>query len=508
MKALGLFASVIFYFSTLVGTQAYARESGVVEGQLLSKSSTSRTVLLNVGQLDLVRSGDFVVLIRKTKSPLDDQERLLSVAKGRVIQAGKNRSIVMLYRVEDLKQIIVKEKYIVAVESVMMAGRRKLHSDRLTIVDNKRLLPKSVEEKRLGNKDTLALKRDEYRVGRKNHELGETYSRDGTLHDVDEWVRVGRDGKQKYARALWRSPYEKDFAIQKRLETFDKLVATYLARVNDSNFNYDKFYAEQKRDSSGEMKINNTSISEYESYLQDERNQQNREADLYREMLSKGEGWSDEYSDEELSNRLESVGFVIEQERRQTALVINRNWQLIGSVGLNLLDNENRADPDNSRKLKWNLEVGGEFFPAKRHDTFQQLGLWGTIRYMQDGVSVGNLNAQFDERSIGVGFNWHFLQAPWAVNRNIPFVGLGIRTGVGTLKIPTSNEEANYSMLSFPVAIAGMKYNLRSGWGLRLAASVEKLLLDQTENNVAGGDLPARTDFLDGRISIGFTKFY
>lgn len=508
MKALCLKAGVIFFFSTLMGLQAYAREGGVVEGQLLSKSSTSRTILLNVGQLDLVRSGDFVVLIRKIKSPLDDQDRLLSVAKGRVIQAGKNRSIVMLYRVEDLKQIVVKEKYIVAVESVMMAGRRKLHSDRLTLVDEKKLLPESVEEKRLGNKDTLALKRDEYRIGRKNHELGETYAKDGTLHDVDEWVTIGRDGKQKYARALWRSPYKEDFAIQKRLETFDKLVATYLARVNDSEFNYDKFYAEQKRDQSGEMQVNSTSITEYESYIQNERNLQNKEADLYREMLAKGEGWSDEYSDEELANRLSSVGFVVEQERRQTALVINRNWQLIGSLGLNLLDNENRADPDNSRKLKWNVEIGGEFFPAKKHDTLQQLGLWGTLRYMQDGVSVGQLNAQFDERSIGIGFNWHFLQAPWAVNRNIPFIGLGIRTGVGTLKIPSAKEEANYTMFSFPVAIAGLKYNLRSGWGLRLAASVEKLLLDQTENNLAGGNLPARTDFLDGRVSFGFTKFY
>lgn len=508
MKARSLavcFSLALFLWNSV----SFAREGGVVEARLIVKSSTSRTVLLNVGQLDQIRAGDFVVFIRKTYNVLDDKERLLPVAKGRVIQAGKSRSIVMLYQVEDLKQIVSKEKYIVAVESVMMAGRRKLHSDRLTLVEEKKLVPTTLEEKRVGDKDGLALRRDEYRVGRKNHELGETYAKDGTLTDVDQWVTVGRDGEQKFARALWRSPHEKEFQIQKRLETFDKLVAAYLARVNDEDFNYDKFYAEQARDNGGMFQKNNTSINQYEQFLQDERNNQDREAELYREMLAKGEGWSDEYSDEELSSRMQSVGFVVEQERRQTALVVNRSWQLMGSLGINVLDNENRADPQNSRKIKWNVEVGGEIFPARNHSELERLGLWGSLRYLQDGISIGQLNAQLDERSLGIGANWHFLQPAWAVNRNIPFLGLGVRTGVVTLKVPSNGQQANYSMISFPMAVAGFKYNLRSGLGLRLAFSVEKLLLEKTEDNVTTDSvLPKRTDFLDGRIAFGLTKFF
>lgn len=500
--------SAFFALTLFSSVAAFAREGGVVEARLLSKSGSSRTVLLNVGQLDQVRSGDFLVFIRKTRSPLDDQDRLLSVAKGRVIQAGRNRSIVMLYRVEDLRQIVEKEKYIIAVESIMMAGRRSLHNDRLTLVDEKKLLPQDLEEKRKGNRDTLALRRDDYNVGKKNHELGETYAKDGTLHDVDEWVTVGRDNQQKYARALWRSPYQEDFALQKRLEGFDKLVANYLARVNDDDYNYDAFYAEQKRDGNGVHQDGSASVDQYEEYMNQARNEQLREADLYREMLAKGQGWSDEYSDEELSNRLSRVGFVVEQERRQTALVVTRSWQLMGSLGLNLLDNENRADPANSRNLKWNVEVGGEFFPARKHPTFERLGLWGSLRYLQDGISVGDLNAQLDERSFGVGFNWHFMLPAWAVNRTIPFLGTGVRMGVATLKIPSTTQQANYSMLSVPMVVGGLKYNLRSGWGLRLALSMEKLLLDQTESNVANSELPARTDFLDGRLSFGVTKFF
>lgn len=498
---------VCFLLGVLMSTCALAREGGVVEGRIIARSSTRRTILMNVGQLDLVRSGDFVVLIRKIHYELDDSNRLVAVAKGRVVQASRNRSIIMLYRVEDLKQIVPNEGYIVAVESVMMKGRRLIENDRLRQVEEQKDLIINLNEKQRGSINSLTRK-DGYRVGQKNHELGEVYHKDGTLTDVDQWVTLGRDKKEKFARALWRSPYEKDFAIQKRLETFDKLVSAYLARVNDKNFNYDTFYEEQMRDTQGNINERTSAITDYEEFLQKRRDTEEREAELFREMLAKGEGWSDDYSDEELGHRLENVGFVVEQERRQTAYTANRFFQGTGALGLNLLDNANRADPDGSRKLRWNAELGLEIYPSRYNEVMRQVGLWANGRYMQDSVSVGKKNAYLNDRSFSLGFNYHFREVPSAVNRNIPFLGLGVRTGVSTLKIPTTREQGSYSLLSFPVLQGGVKYNFRSGWGLRVVGSVEKFLLEQTNSNVTGGQLPRRTDFLDGRLTFGVGRFF
>ena len=127
---------------------------------------------------------------------------------------------------------------------------------------------------------------------------------------------------------------------------------------------------------------------------------------------------------------------------------------------------------------------------------------------MIDGVSVGNLNAQTEEYSFGVGGTWHVIHSPFAIGRNIPFLSLGVRSGIARMTIPSVGEKGNYSVVAFPQVAGGVKYNLRTGMGFRAALSFEKLMLEQTSANRPGGNLPARSEILDGRLSFGLTKFY
>jgi len=479
-------------------TMAWADVAGVIDAQILSLSDSQKTVLLNIGKRERVRSGDWLVLIKDTQDK--DGLRYRLVARGRVLRSSPKRAMVMLYKVH-AKDLLARGTYQVLAESCTMNGRRDLQNDRLKLIDGAATMPATVADKREGDLDTLAIRKDAYGKIQKNHEDGWQPTRDGVLIDGDAWVEKDERGKVRYAEALWRSPLEADFARGARMETFDKMVATHLMRINDPFYSYEKFYNFQKASLEG-----GPSGTVYEEFMEAESKRRDREVLMRRQLLSKGDGWSSDYSDEELGRMLESVGSLHEADRRASAQVLARSWLLGGSLGLNLLDNENRTDSANARKAKWNMEAQAEWFPAPRHETVRRLGLWFGGRYVEDGVSIGARNARYTESGLALGFNWHPWQFPTVVGQSIVFVGAGVRNGRASLELATG-ERGSYGVFAIPMLVGGVKHNFRSGWGLRLALSVEKLQLEQTATNSVGGELPGRTDLQDGRLSLGLTRF-
>jgi len=497
---------VIMSFCLTFLSEAQARTGGVTEARLLSKSSSAQTILLNIGDLEQVKTGDYAVLMRRVRAQDVMAFRIIPIAKGRVVRTGRNRSIWFLYDIPDKSQLVLRDTYLITTESMSISGRRELENTRLNVVDEKQDLPSNFAAKNEGDKNLLALRKKEYTSVRETHKLGEAPEKDGVLYDASMYVTEGKNGEMKFPRALWRSPYEKDFAKQKRLETFEKIVSVYLERVNDPLFNYGDFYWRHFRSESGQLSAMRSYQNTYDQLLEEENKSLTKEAAQYRELLEKGQAWSAEYSDEELAAMMNKIGIVYEQDRRRTIATKLYNWQLMGSLGLNMLDNENRADQENASKAKWNFELGGEWFPVPRAESLQKFSLWSFVRYVRDGVSVGQLNAQSTEYSLAVGGTWHMLHSPFMFDRNIPFISVGFRTGVN--RLATTGEEANYDMNSFPTIVAGIKYNFRSGMGLRVGVGFEKLQLEQTKSNNLNAVLPQREDIVEARLNLGLTKFY
>ena len=501
-----LVAAFTFFLAT-VG-HSFAQSGGFAEARLLSKSSSGKTALFNIGDLDLVRPGDFGVIMRRVADQQDNQIRVIPVAKGRVIKTGKTTSLWYLYELTDSVQLIMRDRYIVTTETMTMRGRKLLGSERLKIVSKESEIEKNLLSKKENDKDLLSKKKNDYYSYRTTHQSGEKWAKDGELIDMDAWVDIDQDGRRQFAKSLWRSPSEKDFAEQKRLETFEKMVTTYLQKINDPAFDYNRFYSEQVKDSTGEYRMSVTTQTEYQAFLKNEREKMQQDARLYRRLLDKGQAWSEDFSDEELAQVINKVGISYEQERRENIQSTRYNWLLMGSFGLNLLDNENRVDQANSTAAKWSVEVGGEWFIAPRHDTLQKVSLVGSFRNARDGISVGDLNARIDDYSFAAGIHWHPFKNPFVVGQNIFFVGLGLRTGVMRLSTPSNGDQANYTILSLPTIQAGIKYTFKSGVGIRLSGQLENVSLEKIENNRPEATLPTRAEFIDGRINIGLTKLY
>ncbi len=489
-------------------SHSFAQSGGFAEARLLSKSSSGKTALFNIGDLDLVKAGDFGVIMRRVADQQDNQIRVIPVAKGRVIKTGKTTSLWYLYELTDSVQLIMRDSYILTTETITMRGRKLLQSERLKIVSPTTEVDKNLLSKREGDKDLLSKKKDTYLTYRSAHQSGEKWARDGELIDLDAWIDIDQEGKRQFAESLWRSPSEKDFAEKKRLETFEKMVTTYLQKINDPAFDYNKFYSAQVKDSTGEYRMSVVNQTEYQEFLENEQEKMQQDARLYRRLLDKGQAWSEDFSDEELAEVINKVGISYEQERRRNIQSTRYNWLLMGSFGLNLLDNENRVDQANATAAKWSLEVGGELFIAPRHDSLQRISLVGSFRNARDGISVGDLNARIDDYSFSGGIFWHPFQSPFVVGQNIFFVGLGMRTGVMRLSTPSNGDQANYTILSLPTVQAGIKYTFKTGVGLRLSGQLENVSLEKIENNSPEVQLPSRAEFIDGRINIGLTKLF
>jgi hypothetical protein len=494
-------------FLSLTGPVA-AQSGGLAETRLLSKSSSGKTVILNIGSLDSVKEGDFGVIMRRLAPQEELKLRVIPVARGRVVKTGKTTSLWYLYEISDSIQLIARDSYIVTTESMTLSGRRLVDSGRLKVISPEEMVESDLNFKQQSDRDLLSKKAERYKAYRSTRQSGERWTRDGVLVDVDEWVSIDAKGERKFAKELWRSPYEKDFAEKKRLETFEKLVATYLQKINDPSFDYGKFYAEQARDETGEFRLSVASQTQYQAFLEEEREKMKHDSRFYRQLMDKGQAWSEDYSDEELAQVIEKIGITYEQERRKTVSTNLYDWLVQANFGFNLLDNENRVDQANTRPAKWSWSIGGEWFFAPRHESMQRFSLIGSFRNARDGISVGNLNAQFDDYSFHGGFQWHPFHSPFVMGQNIFFVSIGLRSGVVRLSTPSNGDAANYGIFSLPSLSTGIKYNLRSGLGVIFTGSIERSYLEKIRNNRPDVDLPQRAEFIDGRINVGLTKLY
>src|SRR5690606_6199817 len=124
------------------------------------------------------------------------------------------------------------------------------------------------------------------------------------------------------------------------------------------------------------------------------------------------------------------------------------DYQFYTSFGLNLVNNENLGDRENTQQSKYDLEVAGEYYFLKKFQNLRFFSLEASIRRAHDAMKVGQYNAVSKETSIAAHFNWYPFYSPNTLDRNILYLGLLFRYGVSRLEIPSQGEEGNYNVMS------------------------------------------------------------
>ncbi len=491
---LSLIKALLSAFLMLLVGSAYALN----EARLLNLSKSGQTVLFNLGIHDGVREGDYAVIVKEIRS-LDTRDlRIVPVAKARNIKINPDSSVWIIYKAYDAELLVKGQAFLILSETEMLRGRRDPRLGRITVVGPKEKRTETVTNVMTDDRDRLGKLKDKYDVQEVTHDQTPLYDDEGDLIDVDDWKNVNG---QKYQTALYKSPNRREYRRQLRLATFEKLVTGYLRKVNDPDFSYDRFYDEQmKNELQGTFRKNSNFETEYRSFLREQSQKVSEESKLFRKILEKGGTWSEDYSDEELRDTLTNVSVLQEIDRR--AYVVSKPNRHNLSLDYGFFLNNTQTKTDEQAGSRPSYELGYEFIPFVKHPTLERFTLFAHGRLSYNAFEAKDSNALMNEKSLSVGARWYPLYSPYTVEAPVVFLGLYGRTGTASVRSPTYGDRANYTVLSVGGLQAGLRYNLKSGLGLRFSASMETLQLERYQFDRFGSRLPDRANLFEARTGI------
>lgn len=471
-------------------------------------SSSGKTLFIDKGSNNQIQFDDYGVLLKKFD--VNGKSVFKPVAKLKAVKVYGETSIWISFKTFLPEFIKAKEKLILFSESALLQGRTSLKISRTKIVghqsDIKFQLADSMKEDEYG----LSKKEENYGVQKNLSKKEKHYNSDVELIDLEVWEDEVGDKNYK-STAIYKSPYAKEFSDQKRVQTFEKMVVAFVRKYNDPKFTLAGMYYSQKKDTKFDMIKDSVSGGNYyDNYMSNLDKEKEKESKIFKDLQSNGEGWSDEYSDEELGELVYNVGAIRERERRQAIAAKQFNYQLYANWGLNLINNENLSDTqNNTQQSKYDLELGWELYLLKKIKYLNRFSFEISGRRAVDAYTIGNgYNTTSVEYSIAGHINWYPFVKANILERNIIFFSLLFRTGLARLSLSQTNEEGNYQISTIPGFRGGIKYNFSNGYGVRLMAGYENILASRIIREYDQGFLPDRANYLEGKLSIGLSKFY
>ncbi len=402
-------------------------------------SRSGKTVLLNKGYNDQIDAKDYGILLVEAQL-LDKNNRpyrkvYKPVAKLKAAQVSSNSSIWVAYKVLYPEALVPKADLLLLNEASLMQGRRKLEIDRETVIDDREELSSSLKRSLVDDGEELVEKKGKYLSRGRVHGKQRFQDSDVRLVDLEIWKETV-PGTMSY-EGFYKSPYAKDFSERLRVQRFEKMVAIFMKKRNDPRFTLEKLYKEQERDPNApQFKKAPLGNDLYGTIQENNYLDQSHKESMARDFLSRGENWSAGYSDEELSELLYNVGALREKERRAKVGAQQFDYQGYGSFGLNLLNNENLGDRENSEQSKYDLEFALEWFALKRIEALKRFSLEGSLRRAKDAATTGDYNALMTEYSAAFQLNWYPFNPPNTIEGNIVYFGLLFRYGWAQLGNP------------------------------------------------------------------------
>jgi hypothetical protein len=485
----------------LIVKSAFSQSTAPIEARLLNQSTSGQTIIFNLGEHDNVRAGDFAIVLKKVRGNNVRDLRVVPAARARVVKVNTDSSVWILYKLIDPKLMKKGDKYLVMTETQALRGRLIPSVQETTIISSKNESKEVTKSAIVHDRNRIAKLADKYGGAANLHGPEERSDKTFDLLTVEEWEKNKGDA---YRTALYRSPDREEFRRQFRLETFEKLVTGYLKKVNDPDFSYDAFYEEQMRDNfSNEFRKSSAMQTEYKNFLADQQLSRSADAKLYRSILEKGESWSEDFSDEELRDRLQGVSVLQENDRRLFISSKPNRYMLNFDYGKHFTDSQESEDAVTKRTQRFTVGANFELVPFLRHPKLERFTLDIGGRVNKNAFEYGGTNAHYNEVSGSLGANWYPLYAPYTVQAPVLFLGTYIRTGTANAMGVRSNEKANYTVYSFPGFRGGLKYMIKSNFGLRIAVSMETLNMDQYESSEVNGALPASTKLVEGKADVG-----
>lgn len=497
-------ARMLFHFFILCAaliSSAYSFDDATVKVVDVSKSG--KTFYLNKGSNSIIKDDDFGVLVKKVKIA-PEKFVYRPVAKIKAVRVFGTDSIWISYK-EFIKGEIKKgNKLLLFSETKLLQGKTKLRFSRTNLVVNKNQENEVADFLLEG--DSLAKKKDDYKVLDVGHKKDKDYKTDINLVDLSKYDNRVSDGRL-YIEGIYQSPHSEDFAQRIRVQSFEKMVVAILNKYNDPTYNYETFYKEQERGETGIVPEKQIYSDLRETIDYDYNQKVKQQEQFYRSFKKKGELWSEDFSDQELSEMLTNLSVAQEAERRQSLSLYKYNYQYYLSLGMNLINNENLKDYETTEQSKYDTEFSIEGYFFKTFESLKRYTFEVSARRAKDAYYGGTLNVKSTEYSMAGHFNWYPFALPSSLEKNIVYLGMHFRYGLARLSNIGTGEEGNYQVSSVPGFRAGLKYNFKNSFGFRMFMNYERIKSNRIENSGLG-NMPDRAFYTEGKLAFSLSKLF
>jgi hypothetical protein len=504
----GVLGFIIFLFSFC--NFSYSASLNVDNiAKIVQTSSSGKTVIIDKGINHSIARDDYGVLLQKVFNQIENRYYFKPVAKIKVVKVFNETSVWVAYKVFIPNAILKDAKMLLLSETALLNGRKLLKTKRSKIITTKKNNVIQISDSLTESQNNLSVKVGEYSSENNLHDKKNISNFDANLIDIDQWEDIA--GNNKYAaRPIYKSPNAKDFSKQIRVQTFEKMVSAFVKKYNDPKFTLKNMYYGNRSNKQQKMQSSTgTSGSYFSRYMDSERKREESENKVFNDLKSRGESWSDGYSDEELSELVYNVGSIKERQRRETISAFKFKHQLYTNFGTNFINNENLKDRNNTAQSKYDFELGWEYYFLKDIEGLSQFTVELSGRRAVDAYSIGGgFNATSIEYSLAAHFNWYPFFLPSALEENIIYFTLLFRSGLSALSMSEDNESGSYQVNSFPGFRTGFKYNFSNSFGFRAIIGIETIKASRITKSFDDGKLPDQVSYSEGKLSFGISKFF
>jgi len=489
-------------FGLLMALPLFAKNNvsadGTWEAKILEMSASRQSFLLDLGNLEGVKVGDYAVIYVQE----GDFEHPRPVKKA-IVEAIKSMDKISYWivRSKESNYNLTRNTVVRLIRSSeSLLGLRPLRYKKELVFHDKRDLPQNFTQT---VPDSLIKKEEDHKMQQTVVETKWQRSEDGR---VLKYVETKPDKKTKYDENLLNeieSVYletPKDFITGKTVKEYKKDV--FESYMDQSFARYHRY----------------NGIEELH-YVSPNGEKENKDSlvdpQAVAKMENEGPLWSRDMNDEELRRFVVSSGIAQEQEKRQRALTKKTGHELLARLLFGAQEHTSSQD-EQLQGTGFGGMIGYEFHLMRTSPAASSWTLEFDLGQDTNFFDFGGVNVKSKESYYKISANYYLYNSPADLQKYLWYVGIGFKQGSSLITSSDDGTLNDYSLTSLPSYQLGLKYRFKAGdvpeevmkvgMGLNLGLVYEQLKLSANNDvPVTIGGVKTTTDL---KFLIGVSLFF
>jgi hypothetical protein len=470
--------SVKYYFWVIAAVSLFSASSyAITQGAiLLAVSSSSQSVLIDIGSLDGVKVGErakfLVPLNQKTSGDPNEKIKASVLAVAEAVKVNESGSYWRLKRLggENSYQGVLKKRLRLRVMRMKRDPRRPFIT-RQTVKVADRLKGQSV----IGVNESAGIPEDLiFAQSTPRQEVALSKTTATKRQDIEvvvkkSWVPSTAEYDEEFEDSfLGRStPAVGNYALSERskkevgLEIWNKTTTGVQNKYNHLKYGLNALYRDSIDDDG--TGINESIDGHVFSNRGDlEKLDQVAVRNALKRVKKNPYRWSQDLNDEELRQFVVESGIVTEVEKQKRALREKLSHEVILRY-TTPLQSSTVVEGQGNQGLGYSLAIAYEFALSHLSEKWRPFSLEFELESLLSYHDIGGTNARFSELNGKLHLNWYFLRPPTMISRFMPFASLGFKRGSASVK----SEDLSYTSGSLFSTRLGVKYRMSAGDGRR-----------------------------------------